>query len=101
MEGDYFCCCRVCLRAKSSAAHPRLRLNMLEPIFRRRDPTQIIGDMLLANSAYGNEFTFTVLYGRSKNRCTQKNTLAVMSKSAVPKVGKMSLLSSNQTWIAK
>jgi len=53
LKGDYFCCCRVCLRAKRSAAHPRLRLNMLEPIFRRRDPTQIIGDMLLANSAYG------------------------------------------------
>jgi len=72
---------------------------MLEPIFRRRDPTQIIGDVLLANLR--DEFTLTVRYGGSKNRCTQKNTLAVMSKSAVPKVGKMSLLSSNQTWIAK
>src|SRR5262245_64413446 len=91
LERGCSCCCRIGLRAKGSATHPRLRVKVLEPVFHRRNPTQIIGHMLLADGAHGNGFPFTVLDGRSKNGRAQKNPLAVMPKRAVPKIGEMGL----------
>src|SRR5215471_16771441 len=83
--------CRCGLRAEGRAPHPWLRLDMPQPIFYRRNPTEIVGHVLLANGAHGNGLAVTVLYGRSKNGGAQKNPLAVMAKRAVPKIGEMGL----------
>jgi hypothetical protein len=81
----------ICLGAEGRAAHPRLWLNMLEPIFHGGNPTEIIGHVLLANGSHRNMFAITVRYRRSKNGRAQEDTFAVMPECSVSKIGEVRL----------
>jgi len=64
---------------------------MLEPIFHRGNPAQIVGHVLLADGSHWNAFTVTVLYRRSENRCAQEDTFAVVPERAVSEIAEVRL----------
>jgi hypothetical protein len=74
---------------------------MDQPVFDRRDPTEIIFDVLLANLSHGDDSLCGVLDCRSEQRFTEKDALAVMAERSMAHVGRCAFDSSNQLWIAR
>src|SRR5262249_47383850 len=72
------------LRPKRRASHPRLRLNMLQPILDRRNPAEIVGHVLLADRSHRNLLAVAVLERRAKNGRAQEDAFAVMPQRAMP-----------------
>jgi hypothetical protein len=69
----------VRLWTKWRSAHPGLKLQVLQPVFYRRDPAEVILDMLLADGPNRNDLADTVRQRRA-------NAFAVMAKGTMADV---------------
>jgi hypothetical protein len=83
-----------------SAAHPWLWADALHPVREGRDEAEILDDMLLADTARGDDAAGRLGDGRAEDGLGQEDAFGEVAERAVPKIRGDLLAGSNQLWIA-
>jgi len=84
-----------------SAAHPGFRADAPHPIGERRDETEILENVLLADPTHGNTRSDDKVMVEPKMVSAMKMPSAWCRSARCRKSAVIALLASNQLWIAK
>src|SRR5262249_47504259 len=79
------------LRAERRTPHPRLELKVFQPVLDRRNPAEIVLDVLLADGADRNRLADAVRQRRPEDRLAQEDAFAVVAERAMAHVGDVRL----------